>query len=119
MAIKAFGGGISQQPLPDFNLTSDIQGGDILVFDDNVKAFINTSLAEFRLLGGFATKQYVDELVSGIPTGTGGTVNLSGYVTDTELATQLQTINNLLAQKATTAYVDQQIAQIPAVEPLT
>ena len=116
MAIKAFGGGISQQPLPDFNLTSDIQGGDILVFDDNVKAFINTSLAEFRLLGGFATKQYVDELVSGIPTGTGGTVNLSGYVTDTELATQLQTINNLLAQKATTAYVDQQIAQIPSID---
>ena len=40
MAIKAFSGGISQQPLPDFLLT-DIQDGDFLQFEESVKAFIN------------------------------------------------------------------------------
>ena len=96
MAIQAFSGGIQQLPVPDFNLSSDIAEGNILVYRTATKSFDNTT-------GDFTTLAQVNALIANIQGG--GNVNLSNYVLTTALTTAL-------APKADTTYVDAQIAAI-------
>lgn len=46
MAIKAFSGSISSLPLPDIRLDNTIGEGDILVYDDSKKIFVNSVAAD-------------------------------------------------------------------------
>ena len=73
MAIKAFSGGIQNQPLPEINL-DNINDGDILVYSTAQKAFQNTA-------GSFTTLDQVNALIANI--NSGGTVDLSNYATTT------------------------------------
>ena len=82
MAIQAFSGGIQQLPTPDFNLLTSIADGDILVYRDIDKAFHNET-------GNFTTLAQVNALIANIQSG--GSVDLSDYVTTTALATQVAT----------------------------
>ena len=131
MAIKAFSGGISQQPLPDFLLT-DIQDGDFLQFDANVKAFINirdlnvpTDISQLTdntgLIGSggsidltnYYTKTETDAL---IPTNVSAFTNDVPYLTSTDLPDTSSFIIEsqvvaLLADYATQEWVQEQIAQ--------
>ena len=103
MAIQAFSGGIQQFPIPDFVLSESIADGDILVYRDVDKAFHNET-------GNFTTLAQVNALIANI--NSGGTVDLSNYVTTTSLAAQIATINTTISTKADTTYVDTQIANI-------
>ena len=130
MAIKAFSGGISQQPLPDFLLT-DIQDGDFLQFNENVKAFINirnlnipTDLSQLTDINGligtggntdltnYYTKTQTDAL---IPTNVSAFTNDVPYLTSTDLPdtssfiVQSQLVS-ALAPYATQEWVQEQIA---------
>ena len=107
MAIKAFSGGIQQFPIPDFVLTESIADGDILVYRDVDKAFHNET-------GNFTTLAEVNALIANIQSG--GSVDLSDYVTTTALATQVATLNTSIGTKADTTYVDAQIAAIPGTD---
>jgi hypothetical protein len=63
-------------------------------------------------IAGLASTAYVDQQIANVATG--GTVDLSGYVTDTQLATELAAYQPTvdLSAYASTAYVDAQIANI-------
>ena len=61
MAIKAFSGGISSLPLPDIRLDNTIGEGDILVYDDSKKMFVN-SVAADKLTG----KLYLTGITSNV-----------------------------------------------------
>ena len=82
MAIQAFSGGIQQLPVPDFNLTTGIAEGDILVYRSATKSFDNTT-------GNFTTLAQVNSLIASIQAG--GGVDLSNYVTTSALATNTKT----------------------------
>ena len=107
MAIQAFSGGIQQLPTPDFNLSSSIADGDILVYKDIDKSFHNET-------GNFTTLAQVNTLIANIQSG--GGVDLSDYVTTTALAAQVATLNTSISVKADTTYVDAQIAAIPGTD---
>ena len=107
MAIKAFSGGIQQFPIPDFVLNESIADGDILVYRDVDKAFHNET-------GNFTTLAQVNALIANIQSG--GSVDLSNYVTTTALATEVATLNTAIGTKADTTYVDAQIAAIPSTD---
>ena len=107
MAIQAFSGGIQQFPIPDFVLTESIADGDILIYRDVDKAFHNET-------GNFTTLAEVNALIANIQSG--GSVDLSDYVTTTALATQVATLNTSIGTKADTTYVDAQIAAIPGTD---
>ena len=134
MAIKAFSGGISQQPLPDFLLT-DIQDGDFLQFDESVKAFINirnlnipTDLSQLTdntgLIDGggnidltnYYTKTETDALIPTVPTNVSAFTNDVPYLTSADLPdtsnflVQSQVVA-LLDSYATEEWVQEQIAQ--------
>jgi hypothetical protein len=108
LAIQAFSGGIQQLPTPDFNLTSNIAEGDILVYRTATKSFDNTT-------GAFTTLAQVNSLIAAIQAG--GGVDLSNYVTDAELNSNTATLTASIALKAASTYVDAQIAAI--VHPAT
>ena len=103
MAIQAFSGGIQQLPVPDFNLSTSIADGDILVYRTATKSFDNT-------VGNFTTLDQVNALIANITSG--GNIDLSNYVTTTALATNTATLNTAIALKADSTYVDAQIAAI-------
>ena len=103
MAIKAFSGGIQNQPLPEINL-ANIADGDILVYDVATKAFQNTA-------GSFTTLAQVNALIANI--NSGGAVDLSNYATTTALQTEVTNLTALLASKTTESYVDAKIAALP------
>jgi hypothetical protein len=107
LAIQAFSGGIQQFPIPDFVLTESIADGDILVYRDIDKAFHNET-------GNFTTLAEVNALIANI--NSGGSIDLSDYVTTTALATQVATLNTSIGTKADTTYVDAQIAAIPGTD---
>ena len=107
MAIQAFSGGIQQFPIPDFVLTESIADGDILIYRDVDKAFHNET-------GNFTTLAEVNALIANIQSG--GSVDLSDYVTTTALATQVATLNTSIGTKADTTYVDAQIDAIPGTD---
>ena len=87
MAIKAFSGGISQQPLPDFLLT-DIQDGDFLQFEESVKAFIN--IRNINIPSDISDLTDNTALLSG-----GGNIDLTNYYTKTETnALNVSVFNN-------------------------
>ena len=102
MAIKAFSGAVSTQPLPDFNL-NNIADGDILIYDVTSKAFINSN-------GSFATLAEVNQLIANI--NSGGNVDLSLYHTIADFNTSKTAIDAAIALKADKTYVDAQIAGI-------
>ena len=104
MAIKAFSGGIQNQPLPEINLFN-IQDGDILVYKTANKAFENT-------VGSFTTLDQVNALIANISSG--GTLNLSNYATTTSLNTEVTNLTALLNSKTDEAYVDAKIAALPS-----
>lgn len=104
MAIQAFSGGIQQLPTPDFNLTTTIADGDLLVYRSVDKAFHNET-------SSFTTLAQVNQLIANIQSG--GGVDLSGYVLSTTLAAEIATLNTAISVKADTTYVDAQIAAIP------
>ncbi len=130
MAIKAFSGGISQQPLPDFLLT-DIQDGDFLQFEESVKAFINirninvpTDLSDLTdntslLSGGGAdlTNYYTKtETNALIPTNVSVFTNNVPYLTSADLPDTSNFLIEsqvvaLLDSYATEEWVQEQIAQ--------
>ena len=103
MAIKAFSGGIQNQPLPEINL-ANIADGDILVYDVATKAFQNTA-------GSFTTLAQVNALIANI--NSGGAVDLSNYATTTALQTEVTNLTALIASKTTESYVDAKIAALP------
>ena len=103
MAIKAFSGGIQNQPLPEINL-QNVNDGDILVYDVATKAFQNTA-------GSFTTLAQVNALIANI--NSGGAVDLSNYATTTALQTEVTNLTALLASKTTESYVDAKIAALP------
>ena len=103
MAIQAFSGGIQQLPVPDFNLTTDISEGQLLVYRSATKSFDNFT-------SSFQTLDQVNALIANIQGG--GNVNLSNYVTVTALAANTATLNTSIALKADSTYVDAQIAAI-------
>ena len=103
MAIQAFSGGIQQLPTPDFNLSTSIADGDLLVYRDVDKAFHNET-------NSFTTLAQVNQLIANI--NSGGSVDLSNYVTTTALAGEISTLNTSISLKADTTYVDAQIAGI-------
>lgn len=107
MAIQAFSGGIQQLPTPDFNLSSSIADGDLLVYRSVDKAFHNET-------SSFTTLAQVNQLIANIQGG--GGVDLSDYVTTTALAAQVATLNTAISVKADTTYVDAQIAAIPGTD---
>ena len=109
MAIKAFSGGIQNQPLPEINL-DNINDGDILVYDVGTKAFQNTA-------GSFTTLDQVNALIANI--NSGGTVDLSNYATTTALSTEVTNLTALINGKTTEAYVDAKIAALPGPTDLT
>ena len=104
MAIQAFSGGIQQLPTPDFNLSTTIADGDLLVYKSVDKAFHNET-------SSFTTLAQVNQLIANIQSG--GGVDLSGYVLSTTLAAEIATLNTAISVKADTTYVDAQIAAIP------
>ena len=104
MAIQAFSGGIQQLPTPDFNLSTTIADGDLLVYKSVDKAFHNET-------SSFTTLAQVNQLIANI--NSGGSVDLSGYVLSTTLAAEIATLNTAISVKADTTYVDAQIAAIP------
>ncbi len=104
MAIKAFSGGIQNQPLPEINLFN-VQDGDILVYKTANKAFENT-------VGSFTTLDQVNALIANISSG--GTLNLSNYATTTALNTEVTNLTALLNSKTDEAYVDAKIAALPS-----
>ena len=104
MAIQAFSGGIQQLPTPDFNLSTSIADGDLLVYKSIDKAFHNET-------NSFTTLAQVNQLIANI--NSGGSVDLSNYVTTTALAGKISTLNTSISLKADTTYVDAQIAGIP------
>ena len=103
MAIQAFSGGIQQLPVPDFNLTTDISEGQLLIYRAATKSFDNWT-------SSFQTLDQVNALIANIQGG--GNVNLSNYVTVTALAANTATLNTAIALKADSTYVDAQIAAI-------
>tara|TARA_B110000444_G_C18847276_1_gene602914 strand:- start:855 stop:2999 length:2145 start_codon:yes stop_codon:yes gene_type:complete len=103
LAIQAFSGGIQQLPTPDFNLSTSIADGDLLVYRDVDKAFHNET-------NSFTTLAQVNQLIANI--NSGGSVDLSNYVTTTALAGEISTLNTSISLKADTTYVDAQIAGI-------
>jgi len=103
LAIQAFSGGIQQLPVPDFNLTTDISEGQLLVYRSATKSFDNFT-------SSFQTLDQVNALIANIQGG--GNVNLSNYVTVTALAANTATLNTSIALKADSTYVDAQIAAI-------
>lgn len=103
MAIKAFSGGIQNQPLPEINL-DNINDGDILVYSTAQKAFQNTA-------GSFTTLDQVNALIANI--NSGGTVDLSNYATTTALSSSVTNLTALIDGKTTEAYVDAKIAALP------
>ena len=103
MAIKAFSGGIQNQPLPEINL-ENINDGDILVYSTAQKAFQNTA-------GSFTTLAQVNALIANI--NSGGAVDLSNYATTTALQTEVTNLTALIATKTTESYVDAKIAALP------
>jgi len=107
LAIQAFSGGIQQLPTPDFNLSSSIADGDLLVYRSVDKAFHNET-------SSFTTLAQVNQLIANIQGG--GGVDLSDYVTTTALAAQVATLNTAISVKADTTYVDAQIAAIPGTD---
>lgn len=109
MAIKAFSGGIQNQPLPEINL-ANIADGDILVYDVSTKAFENTA-------GSFTTLDQVNALIANI--NSGGTVDLSNYATTASLSTEVTNLTALINSKTTESYVDAQIAALPGPTDLT
>jgi len=104
LAIQAFSGGIQQLPTPDFNLSTTIADGDLLVYKSVDKAFHNET-------SSFTTLAQVNQLIANIQSG--GGVDLSGYVLSTTLAAEIATLNTAISVKADTTYVDAQIAAIP------
>ena len=104
MAIQAFSGGIQQLPTPDFNLSTTIADGDLLVYKSVDKAFHNET-------SSFTTLAQVNQLIANIQGG--GGVDLSDYVLSTTLAAQVAALNSAISVKADTTYVDAQIAAIP------
>jgi len=109
LAIKAFSGGIQNQPLPEINL-ANIADGDILVYDVSTKAFENTA-------GSFTTLDQVNALIANI--NSGGTVDLSNYATTASLSTEVTNLTALINSKTTESYVDAQIAALPGPTDLT
>jgi len=103
LAIKAFSGGIQNQPLPEINLTN-VQDGDILVYKTANKAFENT-------VGSFTTLDQVNALIANI--NSGGSINLSDYATTTSLNTEVTNLTALINSKTDEAYVDAKIAALP------
>lgn len=103
MAIKAFSGGIQNQPLPEINL-ANIADGDILVYDIGTKAFQNTA-------GSFTTLDQVNALIANI--NSGGAVDLSNYATTNALQTEVTNLTALIGSKATESYVDAKITALP------
>jgi hypothetical protein len=103
LAIQAFSGGIQQLPTPDFNLSTTIADGDLLVYRSIDKAFHNET-------NSFTTLAQVNQLIANI--NSGGSVDLSGYVLSTTLAAEIATLNTAISVKADTTYVDAQIAGI-------
>ena len=103
MAIQAFSGGIQQLPTPDFNLSTSIAEGDILVYKSATKSFDNT-------VGNFTTLEQVQALIAAIQSG--GGIDLSNYVTTATLTATTATLNTAIALKADSTYVDAQIAAI-------
>ena len=98
MAIKAFSGGISQQPLPDFNLT-DIRDGDMLQFKANEKAFVNiralaipTSISDLTNDLDFVTNQQLQQALAGLGQGSSGSVDLTNYYTKPEVDALIPTV---------------------------
>jgi hypothetical protein len=104
LAIQAFSGGIQQLPTPDFNLTTTIADGDLLVYKSIDKSFHNET-------NSFTTLAQVNQLIANIQGG--GGVDLSDYVLSTTLAAQVAALNSAISVKADTTYVDAQIAAIP------
>jgi len=104
LAFQAFSGGIQQLPTPDFNLSTTIADGDLLVYKSVDKAFHNET-------SSFTTLAQVNQLIANIQSG--GGVDLSGYVLSTTLAAEIATLNTAISVKADTTYVDAQIAAIP------
>ena len=102
MAIKAFSGAVSTQPLPDFNL-NNIVDGDILIYNTATKSFINSN-------GSFATLAEVNQLIANI--NGGGSVDLSAYHTIENFNTAKAALDAAIALKADKTYVDAQIAGI-------
>ena len=107
MAIQAFSGGIQQLPTPDFNLTTTIADGDLLVYKSIDKAFHNET-------NSFTTLAQVNQLIANIQGG--GGVDLSDYVLSTTLAAQVAALNSAISVKADTTYVDAQIAGIESID---
>ena len=103
MAIKAFSGGIQNQPLPEINLFN-VQDGDILVYKTANKAFENT-------VGSFTTLDQVNALIANISSG--GSLDLSNYATTTSLNTEVTNLTALINSKTDEAYVDAKIAALP------
>jgi len=103
LAIQAFSGGIQQLPTPDFNLSSSIADGDLLVYRSVDKAFHNET-------SSFTTLAQVNTLIANIQSG--GGVDLSGYVLSTALATEVAALNTSISVKADKTYVDTQIAGV-------
>ena len=103
MAIQAFSGGIQQLPTPDFNLTTSIADGDLLVYRSIDKAFHNET-------NSFTTLAQVNQLIANIQSG--GGVDLSSYATTASLNSQVATLNTAISVKADKTYVDAQIAGI-------
>lgn len=103
MAIKAFSGGIQNQPLPEINLFN-VQDGDILVYKTANKAFENT-------VGSFTTLDQVNALIANI--NSGGSIDLSDYATTTSLNTEVTNLTALINSKTDEAYVDAKIAALP------
>ena len=98
MAIKAFSGGISQQPLPDFNLT-DIRDGDMLQFKANEKAFVNiralaipTSISDLTNDLDFVTNQQLQQALAGLGQGGSGSVDLTNYYTKPQVDALIPTV---------------------------
>jgi len=110
LPIQAHSGGIQNLPQPDFNLSTSIAEGDILVYKTATKSFDNT-------VGNFTTLEQVNALIANI--NSGGNIDLSNYVTTTALATEIATLNTSIATKADTTYVDAQIAAIHSLPDLS
>lgn len=98
MAIKAFSGGISQQPLPDFNLT-DIRDGDMLQFKASEKAFVNiralaipTSISDLTNDLDFVTNQQLQQALAGLGQGGSGSVDLTNYYTKPQVDALIPTV---------------------------
>jgi hypothetical protein len=103
LAIQAFSGGIQQLPTPDFNLSTDIAEGQLLVYRSATKSFDNFT-------SSFQTLDQVNTLIANIQVG--GGVDLSNYVTTATLTSTTATLNSAIALKADSTYVDAQIAAI-------